>query len=59
LVQGVFYVFIIGETPFKPLTQEDTLMSEFTEDFREVAPLFDVNFDAVVEPVALEEMEKI
>lgn len=56
VLQGATRKALRGETPFKPLSQQDKLIAEFTEDFREAAPLFGVNFDAVVEPVVLAEI---
>jgi hypothetical protein len=58
ILQGASRKALNGNAPFKPLNETDTLVAEFAQDFREAAPLFGVDFDAVIEPVVLKEIEK-
>lgn len=59
ILQGATRKALRGQEPFKPLSEPDPLVKEFTEDFEEAAPIFRVNFRAVVEPVINEELASL
>lgn len=56
ILQGGTRKALRGESPFKSLDKDDPLVAEFSESFREAAPIFGVNFDAVIEPIVLAEI---
>lgn len=56
IIQGATRKALRGEKPFKPTTEQDPLVSEFQEDFRKLAPLVGVDFEAVAAPVIAEEL---
>jgi len=51
ILQGATRKILLGEAPFKPLTEPDPFVEEFKDDFTEAAPLFDVDFDRTVASV--------
>jgi hypothetical protein len=59
VLQGASRKAINGEDPFKSPSQNDPFVAEFAEDFREAAPIFGVDFDAVVDPIVNDMISKM